>query len=79
MPDMRVFDDTKGGGTCRSCGAAITWFELASGKRHPFDGEPVYVRTELDGATHRVVGVIDTAVSSSHFATCPQAKDWRRR
>jgi hypothetical protein len=77
MANMRVYDDTKGAGTCRSCGASITWFQLVTGKRHPFDGEPAYVRTvAVDG---RLVGEIDTAVSTSHFATCPQAKDWRRR
>lgn len=77
MPIMRVFDDTCGRGTCRSCGAGITWYELTTGKRHPFDGEPTYVGTAtVDG---RLVGEIDTSVSTSHFATCPDAKDWRRR
>lgn len=79
MPIMRVLDDTMGRASCRSCGAAITWYELASGKRHPFDGEPVYVRTSHDPATRRLVGEIDTSVHGSHFATCPQAKDWRRK
>lgn len=78
MATMRVMDDTKGHGTCRSCGAAIVWFELASGKRHPFDGEPVYVSTELD-ESNRLVGVVDTSVTSSHFATCPDAATWRRK
>ncbi len=78
MSEMRVYDDTRGTARCRSCDAAITWFELTSGKSHPFDGEPVYVRTEHDD-DRRIVGVIDTSVSSSHFATCPDAKDWRRR
>jgi hypothetical protein len=27
----------------------------------------------------RMVDVIDLAVSTSHFATCPDAKRWRRR
>lgn len=73
---LKVLDDTKGGGECRSCHAAITWFELVSGKRHPFDGEPVYLKTETndDG---RLVGHIDR--SESHFATCPQSKDWSRK
>jgi hypothetical protein len=77
MPVMKVWDDTKGRGSCNSCGAAITWFQLTSGKRHPFDGEPSYVRTaQADG---RLVGEIDTSISSSHFASCPQAGQWRRR
>jgi len=73
-----VLDDTKGSGVCRSCGASVTWYELVSGKRHPFDGDPVYVRTNYDGAM-RMIGEIDTSVAPSHFATCPQAKDWRRK
>ena len=78
MPTMKVLDDTRGKGTCQSCGAAITWFELTSGKRHPFDGEPVYVRTEQneDG---RLVGVIDISMDCSHFATCSDAAKWRRK
>ncbi len=78
MPLMHVLDDTRGRARCRSCRAEITWFELVSGKRHPFDGEPVYTRTYQD-EHRRLVGEIDTAVSSSHFATCPQAGDWRRK
>lgn len=78
--EMRVWDDTKGTGRCRSCDAPITWFELVvGGKRHPFDGEPVYVRTYTDEDTRRLVGVIDAGhINRSHFATCPQAKQWRR-
>ena len=77
MSMLAVYDDTKGRGECRSCHAPLTWFELKSGKRHPFDGEPVYVRTEHEPATMRLVGWIDTA--SSHFATCPDAAKHRRK
>lgn len=78
MALMLVLDDTRGRGRCRSCQAEVTWFELTSGRRHPFDGDPTYARTFLD-ADRRLVGEIDTTVSKSHFATCPQAKDWRRK
>ena len=77
MAILRAYDDTKGRGSCRSCGADITWLELVSGKRMPFDGEPAYVRTVQVGG--RLVGEIDSTVSLSHFATCPQAKDWRKK
>lgn len=73
---LTVFDDSKGFGVCRSCGAKLTWYELTSGKRHPFDGDPVYLQTEHTPA-RRLVGHIDRA--DSHFATCPQAGDWKRR
>jgi len=79
MPILKIYQDSKGPGTCRSCGAGITWAELVSGKRHPFDGEIVPVRTQgsiLDG---RVIEDVDTSITASHFATCPDAKDWRRK
>jgi hypothetical protein len=74
---LKVYDDTVGFGECRSCGAKIVWAQLASGRRHPFDRKPVYVKTEHDEA-RRLLGHVDTDVTSSHFATCPQAKDWKR-
>jgi hypothetical protein len=76
MATLKVLDDTRGGGTCRSCGASIVWFELVSGKRHPFEADPVYLRTTHDEA-HRLIGEIDAA--ESHFAHCPDANEWRRR
>lgn len=79
MPILTIYQDSKGRGTCRSCGASITWAELTSGKRHPFDGEIVPVRTQgalLAG--QRVTEDVDTSVSSSHFATCPDSGKWRR-
>jgi hypothetical protein len=71
MPELRtlkVFDDSKGHGTCRSCGAAVTWYELISGKKHPFKGDPVYLLTEYDKDTRRMIGHLDRA--DSHFADC---------
>jgi len=78
VPILSVYDDTHGRGVCRSCLAAIVWYELTSGKRHPFDGEPVYVRTRRD-ADGRLVAEIDTSVSPSHFQTCKDAALWRRK
>jgi hypothetical protein len=78
VPILKIYQDSKSRGTCRSCGAMIEWAELTSGKRHPFDLPIVATRTQgsiLDG---RVIEEVDTAVSSTHFQTCPQARDWRR-
>lgn len=76
---IAVYDDTRGRGVCRSCGAPVTWVQaVKSGKRIPFDGDVVYVRSCHDAA-RRLVGEIDPTVSPSHFATCPQANAWRRR
>ena len=79
MPVLKIYQDSKNRGTCRSCGAAIEWAELVTGKRHPFDAPIVVVRTQgsiLDG---RVIEEVDTNVSATHFATCPQGKQWSRR
>jgi len=75
---LKVYDDTRGVGRCRSCDAVITWFELTSGKRHPFNGrDPVYLQTESESATARLIGHLDA--KDSHFTTCPQSAVWRRR
>ena len=78
MAILKVWDDTRGGGRCRSCEAPITWFQLTSGKRMPFNGEPTYVKTETDPATRRLIGHIDSSVDTSHFASCPESAQWRR-
>lgn len=80
MPVLKIYQDSRNFGTCRSCGGRIEWAELISGKRHPFDGEIVVSRTQgniLDGG--RVIEEVDTDVSPSHFQRCPDAKAWRRR
>jgi hypothetical protein len=79
MALLQVFDDTIDKSHCRSCHAPIVWAQLRqSGRRMPFDGDAlVPVRSEHtdDG---RLVLVVDTAISKSHFATCPHAHGWRR-
>lgn len=74
---LHVYDDSRGSAFCRSCHAPVTWFELISGKKHPFDGEPVYLTTYHESGSHRLVGTIST--DESHFATCPDSKDWSRK
>ena len=80
MPLLRAFDDSKGRAVCRTCGAPIWWMQLVSGKRHPFNeasdgGTPTPADEEKrDG---RRVLVIDS--SKSHFSTCKDAKDWKRK
>jgi hypothetical protein len=75
---LRVYDDTKGRGRCSGCDAPLYWYEQTNGKKHPFNAEAVYVLTEHDILDHRLIGHIDTSVTISHFATCPQVGQFRR-
>ena len=80
MPLLRAFDDSKGRGVCRTCGAPIWWMLLVSGKRHPFNeagdhGTPPSAAQDEQKAARRVL-VIDAA--HSHFASCKDAKDWKK-
>jgi hypothetical protein len=67
---------------CRSCGAPVVWVWSSAGKAMPLDAVPV-----PDGMFQLVDGRAWTVRSdlqpgpryTSHFATCPQAYDWRRR
>jgi hypothetical protein len=76
---LRIFQDSRNHSACRSCGAPVEWAETATGKRMPFDPPivtvPALMPAMIDG---RVVEDVDPA-TVSHFATCPDAKDWRRR
>jgi hypothetical protein len=78
MPEIAIYQDSKGPGRCRSCGARIEWAETERGKRVPFDGEIVATRSQGNPITGRVIEYVDTGVTPSHFETCPDAKTWRR-
>ena len=80
MPELAIYQDSKGKGTCRSCGAPIEWAELvSSGKRMPFDGKIVAVRSQANVLDDRVIEFVDTSVSPTHWSSCPQAKAWSRK
>lgn len=54
---------------CRSCRAKIIWFKTDAGKNMPVDADTVEADDdELDLSRH-----------VSHFATCPNANQHRRR
>lgn len=69
---------------CRSCGAPVIFATTANGTSMPLDAVPYLggnVRL-VDGWRAEVVGpleAMDVELYGSHFATCPQAKEWRRR
>lgn len=83
MAILKVYTDSIGRGTCRSCAAPITWVEQTNGKKHPLDGSPddlVAVGLETEGGVGgREVQHVDTTINLSHFATCPDARTHRRR
>lgn len=59
--------------TCRSCGAAITWVEMESGKRMPLDLPEKRVVIVPSTGKGRVMDA-----HTSHFATCPNAAQHRK-
>lgn len=76
---------------CRSCTAAIIWAETVKGKRMTVDAAPAdggnirleYRRGDVPPLAHVVPKVErgnygDESWYTSHFATCPQADEWRR-
>jgi len=83
MKTIAVWADTEGAPTtCRKCDAPIVFVRRTdSDKWTPFDGTRlVFVRTELDQVDTkptRTIGYVDGA--SNHFATCPFAKEFRKR
>lgn len=81
--------------TCRGCGATIEWIRMKSGKAMPVDPEPVFVEEggsqvfvtdEGDTITGRQVWPTTqeekarlTVAYVPHWATCPEARQFRRR
>ena len=65
---------------CRSCQAEITWIKLRPMmKAHPVNATPtkVIVLGDVRSDGNPVGKMVDGYVS--HFATCPQAGEWRTR
>jgi hypothetical protein len=78
-------------GLCRSCHARVIWLTIRpGGRRMPIDVDPVpdgNIIADLAQAVGVVVpaGALtflddtpDEARYRSHFASCPQAAEWRR-
>jgi hypothetical protein len=62
-------------GTCKGCGAQVVWVKMPSGKRMPLDAKAQQmIQVSNDGQRGRVL-----TVHTSHFATCPKARGFRRR
>lgn len=70
-------------GTCRSCRRGIYWAKTPSGKLMPVDlGVDPDGTIVLTTQGRDVIATIDPDAPGpkhlSHFASCPQAKQWRR-
>lgn len=76
---------------CKSCGAPMLWVEWASGKRMPVAVEPVadgdivltFRKSEGKLLAARATELDEEHLAGrkryvSHFASCPQAKQYRR-
>jgi hypothetical protein len=62
--------------TCKSCGAAIVWCVMDSGRRMPLDSKAeTLVAVDLHG--ENLVGHVVRA-HRSHFSTCPHASEHRK-
>lgn len=66
IPERHPFQQS-----CRSCGAPIVWFRTAKGHRMPVDAGT----TKPTDAEHQ----LDLSRHVSHFATCPNANQHRRK
>lgn len=74
---------------CRSCGQKIIWTTTERGKHMPVDAEPhpagniTLIPRADGGATAHVLQKFESAGGAalyrSHFATCVNAADWRRK
>lgn len=78
----------KVGTCCRSCGAIIIWAVSSAGNRMPVDFRRVpggNIELEERGAypvppmAHFVKPDPQVERFVSHFATCPDRREWRRR
>jgi len=62
--------------TCKSCGKEILWGKMAGGRSAPFDAKAGTILLEDRDGTK---GPRYVRGHVSHFATCPQAGDWRKK
>lgn len=66
---------------CRGCGAEIIWAVTADGHWMPldakFEGRFVLERSKRDDGTALIA--VSRATYVAHFATCPQADEFRKR
>lgn len=66
-------------GKCRSCGAEVIWVKTAKGKSMPLEAcAPSEGNIRITDNV-AVYGQKGSGPYISHFSTCPQAGDWRKK
>jgi hypothetical protein len=76
MAPITVYQDSRSPGRCRSCGARIEWARVVgTDKAIPLDAGGIVIQTQHSLIDGRVVELVD----GTHFATCPDAKAWRKK
>lgn len=70
--------------SCRSCEAEIIWATSTTGKAIPLDAQPTANgNLSLVAGTAHAYTAEDERLKreryTSHFATCPEAGQWRKR
>lgn len=74
---IRLYEDTRMPGACRSCQAPLDWYRTLTDKAMPMNRGAVPRKSENDQDTKRVVAFF--AASDSHWATCPDAAKFGRK
>lgn len=70
---------------CRSCDESIVWMKTAAGKNIPVDADSIdedtleFVHNEQAGRPDYRSPVFDPDEHVTHFRTCPNADEHRRR
>lgn len=72
-----IWEASRESGTCRGCGAPITWAKVVKSKKWmPFTGRVDPIR-QYQHDSGRMIDVVD--LTRSHFATCPAADTFRKK
>jgi len=71
---MSTSNPQPGTSRCKSCGAPVLYVPTVLGKLMPLDADEVVMWQVGSDGTVRPVHV-----HRSHFATCPQGNQWRKR
>lgn len=64
---------------CNSCGAVIAWARTVTGKASPMELHADGAWIIDDDGVMRPATFIAAKRYRSHFASCPQAPQWRRK